>query len=304
MDVDIGEACHVEGTKIMTRIALIGPGAIGGLVAAWLCQDEQNKISVCARTPFRKLEMDTPYGPVTAEPEIFISTEDAKSVDWVLVATKAYDSAAAAQWFPALLNDRTRAAVLQNGVDHVERFSGFLPAERILPVIVDCPTERKSPGRIAQRGEATIVVPHSDAGAAFCKLFENTRIEASQDPDFEQAAWRKLCINAAGVVNALTGKPAGVVRDDHAAGLMRKIVHETVSVARAEGVGLPDGMAEEVINIYRGQPENSINSLLADRQAGRPMEVDIRNGVIVRTGRKHGIATPFNEMAVSLLKIG
>jgi 2-dehydropantoate 2-reductase len=147
-------------------------------------------------------------------------------------------------------------------------------------------------------------VPRSGAGAAFCELFKKTRIEAGQDPHFQQAAWCKLCINAAGVVNALTGKPAGVVRDEHAAGLMRRIVDETVAVAREEGVDLPDGMADEVIEIYRGQPEDSVNSLLADRQAGRPMEIDIRNGVIVRLGAKHGVATPFNEMAVALLKIG
>jgi 2-dehydropantoate 2-reductase len=35
--------------------------------------------------------------------------------------------------------------------------------------------------------------------------------------------------------------------------------------------------------------------------AGRPMEIDARNGAIVRFGRKHGIPTPLNEMAVALL---
>jgi 2-dehydropantoate 2-reductase len=32
------------------------------------------------------------------------------------------------------------------------------------------------------------------------------------------------------------------------------------------------------------------------------MEVDVRNGVIVRLGRKHGISTPANCMAVALLE--
>jgi hypothetical protein len=31
------------------------------------------------------------------------------------------------------------------------------------------------------------------------------------------------------------------------------------------------------------------------------MEIDARNGAVVRFGRKHGIATPLNEMAVALL---
>jgi 2-dehydropantoate 2-reductase len=47
-----------------------------------------------------------------------------------------------------------------------------------------------------------------------------------------------------------------------------------------------------------------VNSLLADRIAGRRMETDARNGVIVRLGEKHGIATPLNRMAVAVLEAG
>jgi 2-dehydropantoate 2-reductase len=42
--------------------------------------------------------------------------------------------------------------------------------------------------------------------------------------------------------------------------------------------------------------------MLADRMAGRPMEIDTRNGVIVRKGARHGIKTPLNQMAVALLQ--
>jgi 2-dehydropantoate 2-reductase len=288
----------------MADISLIGPGAIGGLVATWLCQDRNNRVTVCARTGFEQLELDTPYGALQAHPAIVTSPPAPPgATDWILVATKAYDSAEAARWFPGLMSENTRVAVLQNGVDHVERFSGYLDAERILPVIVDCPTERLAPGKIMQRGDATVTVPRSAMGASFCALFGNTRIEASQDDEYLTAAWRKLCINAAGVVNALAGKPAGIVHDAHAASLMRRIVDETVAVGRAEGANLPDRMADEVIDIYRSQPADSVNSLLADRQAGRPLEIELRNGVIVRLGEKHGIATPYNEAAVSLLKI-
>jgi len=45
-----------------------------------------------------------------------------------------------------------------------------------------------------------------------------------------------------------------------------------------------------------------VNSMLADRMAGRPMEIDARNGVIVRRGGKHGINTPLNRMLVALLQ--
>jgi 2-dehydropantoate 2-reductase len=34
------------------------------------------------------------------------------------------------------------------------------------------------------------------------------------------------------------------------------------------------------------------------------MEIDARNGVVVRLGARHGIATPLNAMAVAILEAG
>ncbi len=286
----------------MPRIALIGPGAIGGLVAAWLCQDDRNQVTVCARTPIQHLQLETPDGVIEARPTVLTQPEQGHTADWILVATKAYDSDSAAAWISDLMGEDTRVAILQNGVDHVERFSGYLPAGRILPVVVDCPTERVEPERIRQRGPATMVVPDSAIGSAFTELFAQTEIDATTDQDFVTVAWRKLCINAAGAMNALTLEPARIAHDPHAEMVMRKLVLEAVAVGRAEGAKLDESIADEVVHHYQNLPGDSVNSLHADRLAARPMEIDLRNGVIVRLGRRHGISTPFNEMAVALLK--
>jgi 2-dehydropantoate 2-reductase len=42
-------------------------------------------------------------------------------------------------------------------------------------------------------------------------------------------------------------------------------------------------------------------SILADREAGRPLEWDTRNGVVQRLGRAHGIPTPISDLVVPLL---
>ena len=287
----------------MPRIALVGPGAIGGLAAAWLCQDDRNDVTICARTPIGHLELETPDDKLEAHPTILTRPEGGTEADWILVATKAYDSDSAASWFPQLMGEATRVAVLQNGVDHVERFSEFLPAERITPVIVDCPTERTEPGVIRQRGPATMVVPDSEVGKAYVGLFERTAIDASTSKDFSTIAWRKLCINAAGAVNALTLQPEGIVNDSHAEWLMRQLIEETAAIGREEGARLNEAIADEVIEIFRGHPADAVNSLHADKLAGRPMEIDLRNGVVVRLGKRHGIDTPYNAMAVALLKV-
>jgi 2-dehydropantoate 2-reductase len=73
-------------------------------------------------------------------------------------------------------------------------------------------------------------------------------------------------------------------------------------VGRAEGADLPSDLPETVVEGYRSGPADGVNSLHADRAAGRPMELDARNGVIVRLGARHGIATPVNAMVVALLE--
>jgi 2-dehydropantoate 2-reductase len=75
-----------------------------------------------------------------------------------------------------------------------------------------------------------------------------------------------------------------------------------VAVGRAEGAALSDTLGEEILSYYRGAAPDAVNSLLADRLAGRRMETDARNGAIVRKGEKHGIPTPLNRMAVTLLE--
>jgi 2-dehydropantoate 2-reductase len=284
------------------KIALIGPGAIGTVVAAWLAQDSGVEPTVCARTPVDDLEVDGPTGIVRAAPRVLVEPGDAEAVDWVLIATKAYDADGAARWLPALLGVETRVAVLQNGLEHVERFAPYVDAGRITPCVVDIPAERTAPGRVTQRRAGSIVVPAGDAGEEFVRLFAHTPIDVSTTDDFTTRAWRKLAVNCAGAVPALTLRPSGVARNEGAAKVMRALVRECVVVGRGAGARLDDAVADAVVEGYRAAPADSINSLHADRLAGRRMEIDTRNGVIIRLGRRAGIPTPVNETVVALLK--
>jgi 2-dehydropantoate 2-reductase len=190
--------------------------------------------------------------------------------------------------------------VLQNGVEHVQRFAPYVPAERIVPAVIDCPAERSAPGRMRQRGPSWIVVPDTPDGRAFVPLFERTNFDVATG-DFTTRAWAKLCINAPGAISAILLQPTGVIRLEPIAELTRGMVREVVLVGRAEGAHLDDAIVEQVVDGARRAPADSINSLLADRLAGRQMEIDARNGAVVRFGRLHDIPTPLNEMAVALL---
>jgi 2-dehydropantoate 2-reductase len=285
-----------------TTILLVGPGAIGGTLAAWLAQDDRNDVTVGVRTPIDSLEVTTPQGIIRAKPRVLTDPAQARHVDWILVATKAYDSDSASAWLPGATGRHTRLAVIQNGVEHVARFEKHFDVQRIVPVMIDLPADRAGPGRSIQRGRAQMVVPAGKNGADFIQLFAATNFDLSQTDDFTTAIWRKLCLNSAGAVSAAVLKGAGISRHDGVAELMLSIVRECIAVGRAEGATLADTVPDEIVDGARRAPPDAENSMVADRRAGRPMEIDARNGVIVRLGRKHGIATPMNALMVALLE--
>jgi 2-dehydropantoate 2-reductase len=285
----------------MARIAVIGPGAIGGTVAAWLMQSGRHEVTVCARTGFETLVVTTPEGVLTARPRVLVDAAAAVAADWVLVTTKAYDVAAAGAWLERLVGPETRVAVLQNGVEHVARFAGLVPERRIVPAVVDIPASRSGPGQITQHRLGTIVVPEGADGAAFVTLFESTGIAVSAVPNWAERAWSKLCLNCAGAVTALTMRATGPVWSDEIEALVEGLARECAAVARAEGVTIDESVIAGVVEGARRAPEGSGNSMYADRLAGRPMELDARNGVIVRLGERHGVPTPLNRLFVTLL---
>jgi 2-dehydropantoate 2-reductase len=285
----------------VAKLAVLGPGAVGSTIAAWLIQSASNTVLVAARSPLSDIEVQTPDRVLKVSPRVITQVHEGSPVDWVLVTTKTYDAKAAAAWFAGLCDSKTVVAILQNGVEHIERFEPFLPRARILPVMVDIPAERTAQGRVSQRRNGRMVVPAGSLGASFVELFSHTPIEVSQTADFKSEIWRKLCINAAGALSAIVLKPAVIARHDGVAQIMQNIIRECIAVGRAEGAALDDALLQTVVAGYRSAPD-SINSIHADRLAGRQMEIDARNGIIVRLGRKHGIPTPTNEMVVALLE--
>jgi 2-dehydropantoate 2-reductase len=286
----------------MARIAIVGVGAIGGVTAALLQQAGGHELFLCTRRPMTGLSVEAPRGLINVHGTFVTRPSEASEVDWVMVATKAYDVAGTAKWLEKLCSNGSPVAVLQNGVEHRERFVPYVPIEEILPVMVDCPAERPVPDTVRQRGVMHLKVPENALGRDFIELFEGTDADATTVPDFLSVVWRKLCFNSAGVLSALTLQPAGVVRGEAMGEAALQIIRECAAVARAEGANLEENVAEIVLAAQRAAPADSVNSMLADRRAGRPVEIDARNGVIVRLGRKHGIATPANNMAVALME--
>ena len=167
----------------MARIAIIGVGAIGGVVASLLQSTGQHELVLCVRRPLKELVVETPGIGLRSDmqdeirPEMRHRRDDADATRGGTARRLGHrrDQGLRCGWRSAVAgvvarDKNTPVAVLQNGVEHRERFARYVRCDRMVPVIVDCPAERRPADgsgveRIIQRGSMSLKVPMDRWGA-------------------------------------------------------------------------------------------------------------------------------------------
>lgn len=299
------ERSREDPAALNSPIAVIGPGAIGSTIAA-LLHAAGRPVLLCGRTPRNGIEVrrneHEPIrvpGPVHTDPATVGGPTDV-----VFLAVKDTQNAHAAAWLDRLCDENTVVCALQNGVEQVERVSAVsrhTNEARVVPAAVWISAETQPDGWVRLRSEARLVLPHTPAAATVAAALHDTAITVERDPDFRSAAWRKLLVNAVVGLMVLTHRRAGMFRRDDVAALGRRYLTECLAVARADGARLGNDVVDEIVTMLASSPEDLTTSMLTDHQAGRPLEWDIRNGVIRRKAAAHGLATPISDVIVPLL---
>lgn len=292
-------------------VAVVGAGAIGGLIAAEL-HAAGHRVTLCARRPLERLVVareeagrDFAVGSTNGDLDALALTTtpgEAGVARWVIVALKGQDSAAARPWLAELVDPDTVVVALQNGVEHRERLGPYAHGAPVMPALANTAVERTGPGRLVHWAGGLITVAGEAEAAAFARLFNDTVLEVRIEPDFTTAAWRKLLSNlAANPLTALTNRRMEVFTDQRIRRLALELLREGVEIGRAEGARLADDEPERTLVAYETLPPDSGSSMFYDRVAGRPLELDALTGAVLRAARRHGLAAPLNEAMLALL---
>ncbi|MEH2513565.1 2-dehydropantoate 2-reductase [Nitrobacteraceae bacterium AZCC 1564] len=288
------------------RVAVIGMGGIGGVVAALLQRAGRHDVVVCARHRISELTLEESGTTTPLAIATFVDPGEVISpVDWILLCTKAHDTASAALWFARLCRPDSRVAVLQNGVDQTSRVTPFVGDAMIVPTIVHFNGERIAPDRVRFRHAENddLTVAQTAAGRALIELFEGTSLKVGACSQFATLQWRKLLLNAAAnPLTTLTRQRLAVLRRDDIRALCMDLLDEGVAVARAAGADLAEDEAATIFDTLLSYPPEVGTSMYFDSLAGRPNEVDFLTGAIVRTGAERGIPTPANRTILALLR--
>jgi 2-dehydropantoate 2-reductase len=285
-------------------IALIGPGAIGTAIAAALHEVGRTPL-LCGRTAHPQLilrhdegEVVVP-GPVLSDPRTV-----AHPYDLVFVAVKTTQVADSAGWLAALCNKNTVVCALQNGVEQQSLLAPYVNGATVLPSVVWFPAQREQDASVRLRATPRLTLPDAPQAQAIADALSGSRCAVELSSDFLSIAWRKLLQNAAAGLMVLANRRAGMFSRADITQLALAYLRECLAVARSQGAVLHDNVPEAIVDGFQRAPADLGTSILADRQANRPLEWDIRNGVVQRYGRLQGMPTPISDILVPLLAAG
>jgi 2-dehydropantoate 2-reductase len=296
------------------RIAILGAGGVGGYFGGRLAAAGADVTFVArgahlAALQSRGLRIHSFKGDLHL-PRV-AATDDPSTigtVDIVLFTVKLYDAEAASRILMPLVGRDTAVIPLQNGVDGVDVVMRAVGRQHTAGGTVYVAAVIAEPGVIRHSALDHLIFGELDGSrsARLERLFDACRpagFQTTLSDDVQADIWTKFVrLSVFSGMTAVTRCPIGpIVADPDLFEMVKTAAHETMAVARAKGVHVPDSVIDDVDRAYRALPPHMKSSMLEDLERGRPLELPWLSGAVVRLGREVGVDTPTHRFIAAVL---
>lgn len=316
----------------MKKIAVIGVGAIGGLLGAYLTRGGHD---VTILSCFRRENAE-----YMAEHGIYVDGAkgafhvDVRSVfmgdltdedifDVFLVALKGNDTEQVLNRLKGHLRPDGCCLTLQNGLNE-DLIAGILGEDRVAYAVSRAGGALTAPGHVCDH-DGEFVIGERD-GSRSRRILELQELLSCARPtriagDIIAVKWEKLCTVALSVPACTV---SGVYLSDiffhtKAQQLFGLLALEIFRVAQASGHPIAEIMnrtPEDWLPIAQGEQDGALDRATAeihfppgvvdaytqDIQRGRPLEIGYTNGAVIRLGRQYEVPTPVNERLIHAIE--
>jgi 2-dehydropantoate 2-reductase len=325
---------RVEG-EVMKKIAVVGLGAVGGLMAAKLASSGHS-VSALARgatlARVREHGLRLIAGGVESVHRLRVSADAAElgPQDLVIVALKGPALAAAAASMQPLIGRDTVVMPAMNGVpwwflqtgepaieltekhlssvDPDGSIAKSLPLERVVGCVVHLTCASPEPGVIKLGFGDKLIVGEPGGGVsarvdAICAALKSAGFDAPATTDVRHDIWYKLWGNMTmNPVSALTGAPSDRILDDP---LVRSFMLGSMEEAAKIGaqIGCPIRQSGEERLVVARQLGSFKTSMLQDSLAGRALELDAIVTAVHEIGLRLGVAMPHIGALLGLTRL-
>lgn len=309
------------------KIAVIGAGAIGGLVAGYLKLKEQD-VSLVGRIDSVKAIKENGLEIKGIRGNFNIKIDASEKLNFnpelIILATKTQDIDTALRENLRFIKG-SPILTTQNGIQAENLVSNYLPKEKIISSIVMFASTYLEPAKIMHNFEGSWVM-----GRLFAKNDEGIiRISKILDKIFptilvEELAgmkYLKIFVNANNCIPAILGKSMQEAFSDiEISRISIAIWKEGLDIVRKAGinlVSLPDFPLErltklaslptsEAAKVYSGimtnlSREPLFGSILQSIKRNRDSEIDYINGEFVNLAKKNNLSAPLNEKLTEMV---
>jgi 2-dehydropantoate 2-reductase len=284
-------------------VAVLGPGGVGGLVAAALARAGTPTTVVAREETAERLRRDglrvrsARLGDFQVDVTAVARLDE--PVDLLIVATKATGLHAALERIAA---PPGLVLPLLNGIDHLGVLRERWP-DSVCAGVIRVESDRPEAGLVVQTSPFLRIdlAPDTPQTEAAAHLLRAAEIPAKVGYSEADVMWRKLVrLNALACTTTAFAEPIGAVRAHPRHRLaLEGAVEETAAVARAEGANISAGETlREVSEIHA----ESTSSMARDVANGHEPELDAIPGAVLRAAQRHGIPAPTVEDLVRRIR--
>jgi len=290
------------------RVAVLGPGGVGGLLAALLARAHDSVLVLANEDTVRVIAArgirveSTRYGDFTAE--VSATGRLDRPVDACFITVKSTHLTDALERVPGSALGGGLVVPLLNGLGHVDMLRQRYPATNVVAGVIRVEADRPQPGVVRHSSPfAALELAASSENRARVELIAEhlkaAGLSARVRDDERAMLWDKFAMLAPmALLTTHEQANLGVIRTRRRADTLA-VVDEVASVARAEGIAIDAG---QIMSVFDSAPETMGTSMQRDQAAGRPLELDSIGGVILRRAAQAGVAVPVTERIVADLR--
>jgi len=280
----------------VSRVSILGPGGVGGFLAAALARGGEDTVVVARERTAERIEREgievrsVRLGDFDARPRVVSSLEE--PADVLLVATKSTGLSAGLE---RIRSEPRLVVPLLNGLDHMALLRERFP--RVAAGTIRIESHSSEPGVILQTSPFLRVDLASDDPTLHDSLeqlavtLERAKVPAEIGPSEAQILWSKLVrLNALACTSSAADRPIGFIRSDPEwRAKLVGCIDEAAAVANADGADIdPAARLAELDDAHADLG----SSMQRDISAGRQPELDAIPGAVLRAGARHGIECP------------
>ena len=212
------------------------------------------------------------------------------------------------QNWPRLIGHRTIILSLQNGVDNADKIAQRWGNERTLAGVVYIGSQLLQPGKIKHSSGGKIVFGELDGRVhettqAVERVLSSAQISCEVNGAIRNVQWRKLLWNAPFcAISCLThANVKEIVESDSLTKLALDCMTEVRAAAKTQAIDLDPALFDETLNFSKSLGDFK-PSMLQDLEAGKPLEYEAFNGIVVELLRRTGKEAPTNQVFYGALK--